>query len=149
MIMYWETLKTLSPGHFQRCTGVKLSTFELMVKAVEDHYHHCRVHPKRCRPCKLSIPDQLLLTLSYLREYRTFFHLGIDYGLSESTVCRIVRKMEDILIKDKRFHLPGKKALLGDAHQIEVVLMDVSESPIERPKKNSEIITRERKRNIR
>jgi hypothetical protein len=32
--------------------------------------------------------------------------------------------------------LPGKKALLED-NEIEIVLVDVTESPIERPQKNS------------
>jgi hypothetical protein len=57
--------------------------------------------------------------------------------------------MERILIADKRFHLPGKKQLLQAESEIEVVLIDVAESPIERPKKNSDNTIRERKRNTR
>jgi hypothetical protein len=47
--------------------------------------------------------------------------------------------MEEILIQDKRFHLPGKKVL--QENNWEVILVDVTESPVERPKKNSEGIT--------
>jgi len=43
--------------------------------------------------------------------------------------------VEDALVKCGKFSLPGKKALLEDM-EIEVVLVDVLESPIERPKKN-------------
>ena len=43
--------------------------------------------------------------------------------------------IEDTLVKSGKFSLPGKKALLEDK-DIEVVLVDVVESPIERPKKN-------------
>ncbi|MFM5959203.1 MAG: transposase family protein, partial [Dolichospermum sp.] len=42
------------------------------------------------RKSKLSIEDQILMTLAYLREYRPFFHLAIDWGINQSNVCRIV-----------------------------------------------------------
>ena len=74
----------------------------------------------------------------YYREYRSQFHIGIAYGIAESTVCEIISEIESILIQDKRFHLPGKKALVEDHHNFEIVLVDVTESPVERPKKNSE-----------
>ncbi|MDR2511144.1 MAG: transposase family protein [Bacteroidales bacterium] len=96
-----------------------------------------RKHPSRGTPAKLSNADKLLLLLMYYREYRTQFHIGITYGISESRVCEIIKETESILIQDSRFHLPGKKALLKEENQFEVVLVDVSESPIERPKKNS------------
>jgi hypothetical protein len=51
--------------------------------------------------------------------------------------CEIISEIERILIADKRFHLPGKKALLQGETKFEVVLVDVTESPVERPKKNS------------
>jgi hypothetical protein len=43
--------------------------------------------------------------------------------------------MEDTLIKSKTFSLPGKKALLKSNAEFEVILIDATESPIERPKK--------------
>lgn len=88
------------------------------------------------RPPDLSLPDRLLLALEYLREYRTYFHIGQSYGVSESTAQRISQWVENTLIKDKRFHLPGKKALTKSDTVIEVVLVDAAESPVERPKKD-------------
>jgi hypothetical protein len=73
----------------------------------------------------------------YYREYRTQFHIGVTYGISESRVCEIIKEVEEVLIKDTRFHLPGKKSLLKEENHFEVVLIDVTESPVERPKKNS------------
>ncbi len=35
------------------------------------------------RPSKLIIEDQILLTLQYLREYRTYYHIGQDWKISE------------------------------------------------------------------
>lgn len=85
---------------------------------------------------KLSIEDQLLIALEYWREYRTYFHIGQSWGVHESTVCRIVHRVEDKLIKSGKFSLPGKKALLKTETEWSVVIVDVGESPLERPKKN-------------
>ena len=84
----------------------------------------------------------------YYREYRTQCHIGKTYGLSENRVCDIIKEIESILIADKRYHLPSKKALLRTDNGIEVILVDVSESPIEHPKKNSDIIIQVRKNDI-
>ncbi|MCY7344858.1 MAG: transposase family protein [Pyrinomonadaceae bacterium] len=51
------------------------------------------------RNCNLTVENQVLLTLTFWREYRTMFHLGQDWGLHESNVSRLVRRIEDILIK--------------------------------------------------
>jgi hypothetical protein len=93
------------------------------------------------RPPKLRRADQLLMTLMYWREYRTEFHIGLAYDVSEATVCRTIKKIEDVLIKSKQFHLPGKKVLQPSDTVIEVVLVDVTEQPIERPKKDNAGIT--------
>ncbi|WP_228146066.1 helix-turn-helix domain-containing protein [Acinetobacter sp. ANC 4558] len=53
--------------------------------------------PTKGRPTKLSIEDQILLCLSYWREYRTLFHVATSYGVSEPTASRIVRHVEDCL----------------------------------------------------
>ena len=47
--------------------------------------------------------------------------------------------MEDILIKSRVFRLPGKKALLKMEAGLlgNIVVVDVGESPVERPKKSS------------
>jgi hypothetical protein len=77
------------------------------------------------------------MALEYLREYRTYFHLGFSYGLSESARYRACRCVEDVLIKSGAFSLTGKKELLKSDMEYEVVFIDASESPIERPKKKS------------
>ena len=63
------------------------------------------------RKPKLIIEDQILMTLQYLREYRTYYHISKDWKISESSVGRIVHKIENILIKSRQFRLPGKKEL--------------------------------------
>jgi hypothetical protein len=67
----------------------------------------------------------------YWREYRTEFHLGLAYGISESTVCRTIKKIENTLIKSERFHLPSKKALHSGSMALEIILVDATEQPVE------------------
>ena len=55
--------------------------------------------------------------------------------MSESTVCRIVQWVEDQLIQSGQFRLRGKKALVRGFKIPEVVVIDVTESPIERPQR--------------
>ena len=110
--MFYEEIKDLPAISFKRLTGVKKEVFELMLDAVRSYKQNSRKHPSRGVPAKLNYADKLLLMLMYYREYRTQFHIGVTYGLAESTVCEIIKEMESILIKDSRFHLPGKKALL-------------------------------------
>jgi hypothetical protein len=90
---------------------------------------------KTGRPPKLILEDQVLIMLQYLREYRTYYHIAKDWNLSESSVCRIVQKLENILIKSRQFRLPGKKELWQTSPEEEIVVMDVMESQIERPKR--------------
>ena len=141
--MFWEKIKNHPNKSFKRLTGVELKTFKLMVKEVKDHENKKNIKKgnDRSHPYKLSIEDQILMTLMYYREYRTQFHIGETYGLHESNVGKNIRRIENILKKCKKFSLPGKEKLSGMNHQFEVILIDATESPIERPKKNSTYIT--------
>ena len=129
--MRYEQIKELKDADFKRLTGVKRSTFEKMLEVVTAGRRTFG------RPPTLSRADELLMTLMYWREYRTQFHIGVTYGVSEATVCRTIQKVEKVLIKSKQFHLPGKKVLQASDLAIEVVLIDATEQPIERPKKDS------------
>jgi hypothetical protein len=97
------------------------------------------------KPNKLAIENRLLMTLEYLREYRTYFHISRSYGISESACYRNIRWVEDTLIKDKQFSLPGRKALLKSDMEYELILIDATETPIERPKKDKNVFTREKR----
>ena len=78
---------------------------------------------------KLIIEDQVLMVIQYWREYRTYYHIGLDWGLSESAVCRTVYKIENILIKSKKFSFPGKKELWKMSSEENLEGKDVMESP--------------------
>lgn len=131
----YERIKKLEQDEFRRLTGVKSATFEAMVTVLKEADREKK--KVGGNPHRLCIEDRLLMALEYLREYRTYFHLGQSYGLSESACWRSCRWIEDVLIKSEKFRLPGKKALLKSDMEFEVILIDAAESPIERPKKKS------------
>lgn len=138
----YDHIKTLQPSQFRRLTGVKPTVFNKMLIVLKRAERKAR--KRGGQASRLSVADKLLLALEYMREYRTYFHIGQSYGLSESQAWYISRQVEDALIADGQFHLPGKKALLRSDTVIEVALVDVSESPVERPKKDSGASTRGR-----
>ena len=145
--MKYEQIKELDEEKFRRLTGVKPSTFlKMRLILIEADVQK---KAKGGRKNKLSIEDQLLLALEYLREYRTYFHISKSYGISESSAYKTVRWIEDTLIKHPDFALPGRKALLKSDVEYEVVLIDATETPIERPKKNKNISTLARKKGTR
>jgi hypothetical protein len=132
----YKELEEFSEKQFRRLTGVQRGTFEKMVAVLLESQQ--RRYRKAGRKGTLSIEDKLLMALEYLREYRTYFHLGRSYGVSESACYRACRWVEDVLIKSGVFSLPGKKELLKSDMEYEVILIDASESAIERPKKKLE-----------
>lgn len=133
----YTELQQLSPEQFRRLTGIKRNTFEEAVRILLEEEGKKGKYRNSGRKSWLSIEDRLLMALEYLREYRTYFHLGRSYRLSESACYRICRWVEDTLIKSGKFALPGKKALLKSDMEYEVILIDATETPIERPKKSS------------
>jgi hypothetical protein len=148
--MFWKNIKFQSHNNFKRLTGVEIKTFKLMVREVinQENKTFRKKGNNRSRPFKLSVEDRILMMLMYYREYRTQFHIGETYGIHESNVGKNIRRIENILKKCKKFELPGKKKLSGTNHQYEVIIVDATESPIERPKKSSISIIQEKRRNI-
>ena len=128
--MFYAEVSLLKPPVFKRLTGVSPDTFSAMSAALEKHL------PTFGRPPKHRREDRLLMTLMYWREYRTYVHIAQTYGLSESAVCRTVRAVEDVLVHCGEFTLPGKKALTRSDIVFEVVVVDATECPVERPQKS-------------
>ena len=146
--MEWQSVKKLKDKDFRRMVGVKRNTFEQMLLAIREYEVLHRKHLKRGRPPKLTVENKLLMMLMYNREYRTYMHIAVDYGISESQCWRIIDDLQNILIQSKAFSLPGKKALAKSNIQWSVVLIDVGESPVERPKKNNAVIIPAKRKGI-
>lgn len=144
-----DEVEGLPPGEFKRLTGVKRETFEQMLEVLRQNE---RQKKRSGRPSKLPLADQLLLTLMYWREYRTQFHIAKSYGVhmagprgpgvarpyAEANANRIIRKVEGVLAASGTFKLPGKRAVRsGEGVEISFVVVDATETPVERPKKSS------------
>ena len=144
--MKYKAIKNYPEEDFRRLTGVKTFTFKRMLEIL------CNAEKMRKakggKPNHLMMEDRLLMALEYLREYRTYFHVASSYGISESACYRNVRWIEDTLVKHPDFSLPGKKALLKSDNEYGVILIDATDSPIERPKKSKNITILEKRKDI-
>jgi len=144
-----DKLKKINKENFKRLVGVKKATFEVMVeeykKAEEERKKGHKIGGRKPKLCE---EDRVLFMLEYYREYRTLYHMGIDYGISEGQASKLVRDVESVLIKSGRFSLPSKRALYEEDSEIAFVIIDATESPIERPKKSKENTIQGKRSNI-
>jgi hypothetical protein len=125
---------------FKRMFGIETKTFKKMKEILEKEYG--KMHKKGGSPPKMSVGDKLYATLKYPREYRTMEHTGGGYGVRKSTVCESIQWVENTLKKDGAFKPPGKKALKEAAGTIGYAVVDVTESPVNRPKKTKNPVIR-------
>lgn len=84
-----------SEAGFKRYTGTHRAIFEKMLKAMQAR----KVSKiKLGLPSDLSAEAQILLALTYCLEYRTLYHIGMDFGVHKSSASHIVKKVKDVLI---------------------------------------------------
>ena len=133
--MRFDSLKELKGEAFRRLTGVQRSTFEEMTALL--FAAKCKQRAAGGKPNTLRIEDQLLMMLG---EYRTYFNIGQARRISESAAYRNIKWCENTLAKSKAFRLPGRKAVAASARVFDTVLIDATETPIERPKKTKALL---------
>lgn len=131
--LYLDTLKSCYGKTFRRRVGIRRRTFRQIYQRVRHELNEHRQHTPLSRRGKkstaLNLTEKLLLTFIYLRQYPTFEQLGAMFGVSESYANKLFHTHLDILVKVLR--LPGHKALLDG--ELQGILIDVTEQPIERP----------------
>ena len=130
---YLETVKSCVGKKFRRKVGIRRRTFRQIYKRVRAYLDQEQSRQPLSRRGKkstaLTLSEKLLLTFVYWRQYPTFEELGDMFGISESYANKLYHRYLDILVQVLR--LPGKKALLDE--NIQAILLDVTEQPIERP----------------
>ena len=146
-MMWHNQVDRISDSKFRRFNGIKKETYFHIVEIIKEADKEKKALGGRKN--KLSTENQVLLLFKYYRQYVPYFHIGHEYGVSESTAFRIIRWVEEVLAKHPDFKLPGKHTLKKDYSEDDVILIDVTETPIERPKKNKKNTIRERKKDIR
>jgi hypothetical protein len=137
----YNYVKNLREEEFRLLTGVKRDTFNLMLKYL---YKDTKRKKKSGKPPKLTVEDKLLITLDFLRENRSFFHIATDYEVHKTTIMRSVYWVENTLSKCNKFKLPSKRKLLESDMTYEVFIVDATETPIERPSIKSKKNTKEK-----
>ena len=84
------------------------------------------------RNYKLDLSDMILMLLLYYRSYVTMIFVGYLFGIDDSRVCRIIQKLEPMLASVMAL----SKCKKLSKEEVEKLLIDATEQPIERPKRN-------------
>ena len=133
----YEKLRRLNYYDFKLITGVTKEVFEKMLDVLNRKYSE--EHKYGGQP-GLSVPLRLALAVEYWREYRTIRHMANGHQIPKSVISRAILWVEDTLSESNEFKLKELQQQFGiDAEgepKIEVVVIDVEEQPIERPKYN-------------
>ena len=114
--MKWKNIRQKAPKVFQRLTGVKKEVFKIMVsevKRLSPGSGHKIKGKKRGPKPKLKKEDELLMMLMYYREYRTFFHIAQDYGISEPQCWRIVTQTTADINTEQKVSFAGEEKTIG------------------------------------
>ena len=125
-------------GKYKEIFGVEKYIFDRMLKVLEFVllFEKMDNDPKKGgRPPKLSVLDCLVITLMYWREYRTMRHIAYDYDVGKTTINKAILWVEDSLIASGVFNLKSKRELRDNISKIKIVVIDVTEQEIERPKR--------------
>src|SRR3990167_4327127 len=142
--MKYNRIQSMNDEGFRRLTGVKHKTFNRMIEILKEADAQKKKYGGRKN--KLSIEDQLLLSLEYLREYRTYFHISQSYGISESAAYKTSRWVGDTLIKHPDFALPGRKALEKVICNMKLSWLMLQKHQLKDQKKPTSILFRQEKK---
>jgi hypothetical protein len=123
-----------SPIIFNRLFGVSVSQFDEILLKIEPQWEKqvINLYKRPGRDYKLELADMLLMLMLYYRSYITQMFIGFLFGIDDSRVCRIIQKLEPILAKEMA--LTKTKHLSKE--EVESLIIDATEQPIERPQKN-------------
>ena len=122
------------PQFFLRMTGLSIKEFEKIFQSCAPIWAKKIVKPKRLsgRPYGLAdMETHLLSLLLYYRCYTTQLYLGFLFGVSESCICRSIKRLEPILVKIVAI----KKDRTLTQKDLEEMIIDCTEQPIQRPKR--------------
>lgn len=134
----------------KRLLGIDYESLQQLI--IQAELEHAKLKSERCtliakgggRKPSLSIQDQILLTLTYLRQYPTFEWLGLSFGVSESTANNIFHYWLKILssllppsLLEQFQYEDEYDEILDDLSEIELIV-DSSEQSRQRPQDKEE-----------
>jgi len=133
----YEKIEKLNDKEFKLITGVTREVFYAMLEELKRKYKEEHVQGGRAgQPVEL----RLTLALEYWREYRSFRHMANAHQIGKSTINEMVIWVEDVLSESAEFKLKDiKERFKPNAEsEISIIVVDVTEQPIERPVENQE-----------
>ena len=131
------------PTTFNSLFGLSVSQFEeILIKAEPEWNKKVLGRYRRPgRPYDHPLEDMILILLLYYRCYITQEFLGYLFNLDKSRICRIIQTLEPVLATvvaiSKRKHLSKK--------EVENLIIDATEQPVERPGKGQNLIIPEKR----
>lgn len=157
MLTYSKLSK--KPKMFKGMTGVTVEHYREIIKKIQkdwmDSERERLSHPDRKRKIGAgpkyhlkTLEDKALPLFLYYRTYMTMEFLGFLFDLDKSSISRIVERMEGVM--KKMDLLPGDKPqkkiqrvkkinnmedFLKEYPEMRELIIDVTEHPIERPKR--------------
>lgn len=142
-----DTLSVLRkrPGLFFRLSGIRIEDFDKLAEETRPRWERGE-HERLSRPNRkrgigagrryaLDFSSQLLLCLIYYRTYTTHVFMGLVFGVSSPTACRVINGISELLAA--HFRMPERKVRLTPEEQDELLylMVDGTERPIYRPQK--------------
>lgn len=130
MSLRYEKLK-VRPVTFLGLFGMTVPQFEEIMKTFTPLWERqvLAAYRRPGRHFKLGLEEMVLIVLLYYRSYITHLFIGFLFGLDDSRICRLMRKIEPVLAQVVA--LPQERHL--SQREIESLIMDATEQPIERP----------------
>lgn len=121
------------PQTFSRLTGVSTELFGEMVEKIRPLWDVRRDNiDEGGRIYNLSEPeDHVLAMLIYYRCYITYVFMGFLFNSHETTVMRSVSRIERIAVKV--IHIEKNRQISRE--EVEYLITDVTEQPVQRPKR--------------
>jgi hypothetical protein len=115
LISFWR-LRTSSNGAGQKCCCPMHNIRDDIIMKSILQKEFDKLHRQGGSPPKFSPKDNFMVTLKYLREYRTMENIEHDYAL------------------------PDKEVLKEASDTIQYIVVDVTESHIQHPKKTKRVL---------
>lgn len=122
-----------NPKTFQRLFGITPQEFDIILQKVAPKWQSNVIssYKRPGRNYKMDLSDMILMLLLYYRSYITHVFVGYMFGIDDSRVCRIIRSLEPILASVMAL----QKCKKLSQEEVENLIIDATEQPIERPKK--------------
>ena len=121
------------PVIFNRLVGMEVKDFECILEKLMPLWEKkvLSAYKRPGRNFKLNLADMLMLLLIYYRSYITQEFLGYLFGIDDSRVCRLIKRLEPLLAR--------VVAIRKDRHlsqeEVENLIIDATEQPVQRPKR--------------